>query len=68
MRKILYLLITLLISISFTPILYAQNEQVSTGNPLISIFMMIFILAIIAFLFRYVIKLIKAIIDYLNRH
>ena len=45
--------------------LYAQEEQVALGNPLISIGMMI---VIFGFLFRYVIKLVKAIIDYLNRH
>ena len=48
--------------------LYAQEEQVASGNPLISIGMMIVIFVIFGFLFRYVIKLIKAIIDYLNRH
>lgn len=64
MRKISYLLIYLI----FTYMLYAQEEQVASGNPLISIGMMIVIFVIFAFLFRYVIKLIKAIIDYLNRH
>lgn len=64
MRKISYLLIYLI----FTYMLYAQEEQVASGNPLISIGMMIVIFVIFGFLFRYVIKLIKAIIDYLNRH
>ena len=64
MRKISYLLIYLI----FTYMLYAQEEQVALGNPLISIGMMIVIFVIFGFLFRYVIKLIKAIIDYLNRH
>ena len=62
MRKISYLLIYLIL---FTYMLYAQEEQVASGNPLISIGMMI---VIFGFLFRYVIKLVKAIIDYLNRH
>ena len=64
MRKISYLLIYLI----FTYMLYAQEEQVASGNPLISIGIMIVIFVIFGFLFRYVIKLIKAIIDYLNRH
>lgn len=64
MIKISYLLIYLI----FTYMLYAQEEQVASGNPLISIGMMIVIFVIFGFLFRYVIKLIKAIIDYLNRH
>ena len=65
MRKISYLLIYLIL---FTYMLYAQEEQVASGNPLISIGMMIVIFVIFGFLFRYVIKLVKAIIDYLNRH
>ena len=69
MRKISYLLIKLLFSlVIFTSILYAQEEQVASRSPLISILMMIAIFVIFGFLFRYVIKLIKAIIDYLNRH
>lgn len=69
MRKISYLLINLLFSlVIFTSILYAQEEQVASRSPLISILMMIAIFVIFGFFFRYVIKLIKAIIDYLNRH
>ena len=69
MRKISYLLIKILFSlVIFTSILYAQEEQVASRSPLISILMMIAIFVIFGFFFRYVIKLIKAIIDYLNRH
>ena len=42
MRKISYLLIKILFSlVIFTSILYAQEEQVASRNPLISILMMI---------------------------